>query len=248
MLEFNKVNAFYGKKQIIFNANLKINSGITCVLGKNGSGKTTLMSLILNQINYNGDIFLKGENIQNISIQHRAKQVSFLPQNVSDTSLTVYELVMLARIPYLNFNKAQKEDIKAVNSAIEVVRLKEKANQKVSELSGGEKQRAYLALMLAKQTDIYIFDEPLSFLDPEFTALFLKIVNDLKNEGKCIVIIMHDVNKAVEIADDILLINNGSISFFGSKERAINAEILEKEFNLKRYEITENNEKEYIFK
>lgn len=248
MLEFKKVNAYYYKKQVIFNVDFSINKGITCVLGKNGSGKTTLFSLILNQIKYNGDIFLNGKNLKSLSIKERAKQVAFLPQNLNDIALTVYELVMLARSPYLKFNKPTKEDYNAVDNAIKTVKLIEKANRKISELSGGEKQRAYLALMLARKTDIYIFDEPLSFLDPEFSALFLKVVRQLKAKKKSVIIIMHDVNKAIEIADEILLVKDGKIEFLGTKEELINRKILEKEFNFKKYEITENNRKEFIFK
>jgi len=248
MLEFKKVNAFYHKKQVIFNANFNINKGVTCVLGKNGSGKTTLFSLVLNQIKYTGDIIFNNKNLKELSITKRAKMVSFLPQSLNDTALTVKELVMLARSPYLNFNSPKTEDYNAVDTAIKTVELNEKENQKVCNLSGGEKQRAYLALMLAKNTDLYIFDEPLSFLDPKFSSLFLSVVKQLKQQEKTVVIIMHDVNKALEIADEILLIDDGKIKFLGQKDEAINAKIIEKTFNLKKYEIIENNEKEVVFK
>lgn len=248
MLKFENVNAFYGKKQVIFNAVANINSGITCVLGKNGSGKTTLFSLPLNQIKYSGDIILNGQNIKEINYKERAKMLSFLPQSLNSTALTVFELVMLARIPYLSFNKPNKNDFDLVNKAIEMVKLTEKTNQKVSNLSGGEKQRAYLALVLAGETETVIFDEPLSYLDPEFSALFLQIVKKLKDEKKCVIIIMHDINKAFEIADNILLISNGAVKFYDSKEKAIENKILETEFNLKQYEIIENNKREVIFK
>lgn len=254
MLEFKKVNAYYGKKQVLFDISLKLEkSSINVCLGLNGSGKSTLFSLLFNQIKYNGNIFLFGKDVKEYSLKEKAKSIAFLPQNLSSSELTVLDLVHLGRTPYLSFNnKNSKQDEELILDAVYKTNMQNHLNTKISELSGGEKQRAYLAMVLAQNTEIYIFDEPLSFIDPSFSSVFLKVVKELKQKGKSIIIIMHDVNKALDIADKILFLNDGKNEFFGSKEELINAQVIEKGFNLTKYEITtlKNDEKQadYIYK
>lgn len=250
MLEFKNVDAFYGKKQVVFNANFNIHKGsIVAVLGQNGSGKTTLFSLFLNQIKYGGQILLNGEDIKEISLIHRAKQMSFLPQNLPESELTVYDLVSLGRNPYLSFNnKLTQNDINKIESAIIKTKLSDFVNTPISKLSGGERQRAYLAMILAQDTKVCIFDEPLSFLDPSFSVLFLQVIKELKENGKTVIVIMHDVNKAIDNADDILFLHNGKIEFFGTTKELIDTEIIEKYFNLTKYNVINDDVHSYIYK
>lgn len=250
MLKYNNVSAFYGKKKIINNFSAHFKKGdVTTVLGVNGSGKTTLFSLLLGNIKYNGEIFLKGINIKDIPLYKKAQKISFLPQKLKECSFTVKELVLLGKSPYLSFkNKISKNDVNKALKIIEELKLTKYINAPVSKLSGGEMQRAYLAMILMQDTELLIFDEPISFSDPFFSNMFFSIVKKLKEKNKTIIIIMHNINKALEISDNILLLENGNNIFFNSVNNLIKSNLLEDKFSVKKYEVKIDNKKEYIYK
>ncbi|MBQ6893744.1 MAG: ABC transporter ATP-binding protein, partial [Clostridia bacterium] len=163
----------------------------TAILGKNGSGKTTLAKCIMAEQKFNGGITLDGIAINDIPSRERAKLVAYLPQSLPSPNITVFELVSLGRNPHINlYGKMNEADITAVQNAIRDTDMLDFSNRMLPTLSGGEKQRAYLAMMLTQDADILLLDEPTAHMDMAAAAEFAELLSTL---NKTLIVIMHDL-------------------------------------------------------
>ena len=223
----DKVNASFEKNKI------------TAIIGKNASGKTSLIKCINGIYKYNGDILLNSKNIKDIDIKDLSKQISILPQLLKYPHILVKDIIAMGRNPYLSL-KAKLTDndlyiIDQVISKLNIVNLKEKY---LDELSGGQRQLVYLALQLTQDAPLMIFDEPSSFMDVNYEHFFLDILKEQKeNNNKTIVLVMHNINQAIRYSENIVVVDEGKIIFSGTKFDCLKQEIIEKTFNLKKYEI-----------
>ncbi len=212
---------------------------ITAIIGKNASGKTSLIKCINGIYKYNGDILLNSKNIKDIDIKDLSKQLSILPQLLKYPHILVKDIIAMGRNPYLSL-KAKLTDndlyiIDQVISKLNIVNLKEKY---LDELSGGQRQLVYLALQLTQDAPLMIFDEPSSFMDVNYEHFFLDILKEQKeNNNKTIVLVMHNINQAIRYSDNIVVVDKGKIIFSGNKSDCLKQEVIEKTFNLKKYEI-----------
>lgn len=160
MIKLNNVTSGYNKVEIIKNINIGFEEGsITSIVGKNGCGKTTLLKVASNLlVPFRGNVTIGHKDISSISNKELAKRVSFLPQLRTVPNITVYNLVMHGRYPYLGFSRApQKQDKEIVGEAIENMRLNKYIDKNIQELSGGQRQKVYIAMVLAQNTDIIFF-------------------------------------------------------------------------------------------
>ena len=223
----DKVNVFFEKNKI------------TAIIGKNASGKTSLIKCINGIYKYNGDILLNSKNIKDIDIKDLSKQLSILPQLLKYPHILVKDIIAMGRNPYLSL-KAKLTDndlyiIDQVISKLNIVNLKEKY---LDELSGGQRQLVYLALQLTQDAPLMIFDEPSSFMDVNYEHFLLDILKEQKeNNNKTIVLVMHNINQAIRYSDNIVVVDKGKIIFSGTKFDCLKQEVIEKTFNLKKYEI-----------
>ncbi len=248
MLEIKNLSAKYGKREILHNINLSFEPNkLTVVLGKNGCGKSTLISAINSTLKYDGSITLDGEDISTIPARERAKRLAVLPQMLKTPSFTVKELVTFGRSPYLDLTgRLNDTDIDAVDSALKMTSMTELADKPVSQLSGGERQTAYLAMILAQNTDILLLDEPTTFMDINKESAFLKLLGQITAQ-KTVIMIMHNINHAVRFADNIVLIDEGSVVFNGSKADCLENKMIEKVFGLRAFNISEDGENLTVF-
>ena len=209
---------------------------ITALLGKNGSGKTTLLRCLCREISYGGCVRIAGRDTAEMTPRERALALSYLPQLLPTPHLTVRELVGLGRSPYLSLlARPSESDRAAVLSAMHRTEIASLAERDLLSLSGGERQRAFLAMMLAQGTPLLLLDEPTSYLDATARRALLSLLASLVNtEEKTILTVLHDVNDAVRLADDILLLDNGRLAFQGSKEDFLAAGLPERHFGLTR--------------
>lgn len=239
MIEAKKISVSIGKKTILNSVSFRLKPHtLTVVVGKNGSGKSTLVSCFAQTKEYTGELLYSGRNILLMPPKERASKIAILPQMLKAPHIHVNELVKMGRNPYLDLAYHMTEsDCRAVEEAMNWTSVKHLEASFVDELSGGEKQKVYLALILAQDTRVLILDEPTTYMDVNVEADFLKILVKLKNEKKkTLLVIMHNLNHAVQIADQIIVMDQGQIVFEGSKEECLEKEILENSFHVKRYE------------
>ncbi len=227
MLKFDTLSVFYGKKQVLFDISASIERGkFTAIIGRNGSGKSTLLSALTLQTAYSGKILLDGRDISSIDRRERAKMISFLPQNLPVTQFTVGETVAFGREPHISF-KLTDADLGIVEKSLEKCGISHLRDKKLTEISGGERQMAYLSMMLAQDADLMLLDEPTTYMDAPNARDFLKILAEERDRGKSVVAVMHDLTSAAKYADDILLIDGGKVVFKGTKEKCLEEKAIE---------------------
>lgn len=227
MLKFDTLSVFYGKKQVLFDISASIERGkFTAIIGRNGSGKSTLLSALTSQTAYSGKILLDGRDISSIDRRERAKMISFLPQNLPVTQFTVGETVAFGREPHISF-KLTDADLGIVEKSLEKCGISHLRDKKLTEISGGERQMAYLSMMLAQDADLMLLDEPTTYMDAPNARDFLKILSEERDRGKSVAAVMHDLTSAAKYADDILLIDGGKVVFKGTKEKCLEEKAIE---------------------
>jgi iron complex transport system ATP-binding protein len=190
------------------------------VLGPNGSGKSTLLKLI-NRIYRpdSGKIKIFDFEINHLSQKDLSKQIAFVPQiQPVFFSYSVYEIVLMGRSPYLSgFGFENRQDRTITLDALQKVDLIHLASKSFEQLSGGEKQRVFLARALAQQCPLLILDEPNTHLDLVHQIEMLTLIKQLTMEQKISVIsVFHDLNLAAMFSDKILLLDEGENVAFGS--------------------------------
>lgn len=240
MLKIRDLSLELNNKVVLDNMNVSFEKNkITAIIGKNASGKTSLIKCINGIYKYNGEILLNSKNIKDIDIKDLSKQLSILPQLLKYPHILVKDIIAMGRNPYLSL-KAKLTDndlyiIDQVISKLNIVNLKEKY---LDELSGGQRQLVYLALQLTQDAPLMIFDEPSSFMDVNYEHFLLDILKEQKeNNNKTIVLVMHNINQAIRYSDNIVVVDKGKIIFSGNKSDCLKQEVIEKIFNLKKYEI-----------
>lgn len=236
MLKFKNVTVAAGKKLIIENASFDISQNqLTAIIGLNGAGKTTLIRCVTQEQKYSGEILLNDQDISFLSNRSVAKKVAVLPQRLPCLDISVKELVSFGRNPHLGINKRPgQQDLIIINRALKQTNLESLQARPLSTLSGGEQQRAYLAMVLAQQTDLLMLDEPTSHLDVAAESAFLSQLKTLTYAGKTIAVVMHNLSMAVKYADRIIILDNKKIVFSGSKDDCLACEMIEKHFHVKR--------------
>lgn len=235
IIEIKNLSFKYNTTKAIFSdLNLTIKKGeITTLLGKNGCGKSTLIKLLSKNItNYTGNIFLENKELKSYSLKELATKLSIVYQNnITPQEITVFDMVSFARLPYQNifFYKQTKEDIEKINFALKETDLIDYKNTIVSELSGGQLQRVYIAMCLAQDTEIIILDEPTTFLDIKYQKSIMKLVKRLNQElHLTIIMVLHDINQAITYSDNIVALLDGKIVKTDNAHTFLNEELLNK--------------------
>lgn len=215
MLELRNISGGYRKTDVISNLSISFqDSEITSVIGVNGCGKTTLLMLCAGLLPLSsGTVLLDGENIAQLSRKELARRLSYLPQSWSSCDMTVRSFVSHGRFPYLGFpRRYSSEDIAIIGDAMELAGVSDFAEKRISELSGGQRQRVRIAMLLAQNTEAILLDEPLSFLDISHKLELMELITRLKELGKTIVIVMHELDLALKYSDTVAVMTMGSIA------------------------------------
>jgi iron complex transport system ATP-binding protein len=216
-------------KDISFNVERKDFFGI---IGKNGAGKSTLLKILSKLLDsYKGDVFIDNKNLKSFKSKDLAKILSFLPQYLDiDMPFNVLDFIMFGRLPYMNiFKFPSRNDRKIVEKIMAFLNITNLSKRKITELSGGEKQKVLIAQVLAQETDIIIFDEPTSHLDIGSQNNILKLLRKLNEKhNKTIILTIHDLNAAGEFCSKLLLLENGSICKYGVPEEVLNCKDIQR--------------------
>ena len=238
-LLFKNFSTGYGSNTIINDLNFEIKSGEWVgIIGSNGSGKSTLLKGIAKIIpKKNGDIFASKISIESLKIKKLAKIISYLPQKInSNLPITVKELVSLGRSPHKYFWEFDwnEEDFSIIDEALDLCDLKKYSDNALTSLSGGQCQRAYLALTLAQKTKIILLDEPTTYLDINFQLQMLDLIKTLnKKNNLTILSVIHDINLAARYCDRLAVLKEGKLLTIDEPINALSKEIIKKAFSVK---------------
>ncbi len=250
MLKLVEVAAGYHKTNVIQRVNAEFNKGeITAIVGPNGSGKSTLLKAVLGLCeSYEGEILLDGRDKSKINRKEFTKQVSYFPQSHTGGAITVSRLVLHGRFPYLGYPRRYgKEDYEYCHQAMEKMGILSLKEKKLDELSGGQRQKVYIAMALAGDMDVYLFDEPTTYLDVRYQLEIMDIMKLLREKGKTVVTVLHDLNYAMQLADQILVMEQGSLAFAGTPERIMEHGILDQVFQVTSKILSDDKGKKYIY-
>ena len=222
---------------------------ITTILGPNGSGKSTLLRLACGLLPPGeGEILLQGRKIESMKPKELARQVAMLAQSNQPPEIEVGELVSYGRYPYQRYGQGlSKEDICRIEEAMERVKISSYRHRMVNRLSGGERQRAYIAMALAQDTECIFLDEPTTYLDIHIRFELMGLVRQLHQAGKTIVMVLHDLNLALEYSHHIILMEQGKIAASGTPEEIIRSGMLDRVFQIKTHTFTEEGNSYYYF-
>jgi iron complex transport system ATP-binding protein len=207
---------------------------ITAVAGPNGSGKSTLVRALLRRIaTESGRIEVDGEDIVQLEAREVAQRVAVAVQREEPAfPMRVSEYVALGRFPRLGlWRSASPPDEAIVEAALHRAGVREFANRRTDELSGGEWQRVRIARALAQESRALVLDEPTTFLDLSHEMELFELLHSLAGEGLTILIISHELNLVSRFADDVVLLDRGRVVASGKPEEVMNASLLEQVYH-----------------
>lgn len=237
MIKVEGLTVKYDKKTIINNMSLEIEkSKITTIVGPNGCGKSTLFKAMTKTKKIaEGKIYYDEDDIFKMSSKVFAKKVAILPQNpIIPMDITVRELVEYGRYPHLGWtNRLKNRDLEVINWAMDKTRISHLKNRKISTMSGGERQRAFIAMALSQEPKILFLDEPTTYLDICHQFEILELIKELNQDTDITVImILHDLNQASRYSEKMIVMNKGGIYKSGVPEEIMNEETLRRVFKL----------------
>jgi len=249
MIEVKGISQSYRKDYpILKDVNLTIREKtITALVGANGAGKSTLLGVMANNIKpLSGVVYLDGKDVSKIKAKEIAKKISFLRQTHHIAiKITVNDLVEYGRFPHSG-GRLGEDCKKAVTSALEYMDLIDMRDRFLSEISGGQRQRAFIAMILAQDTPYIFLDEPLNNLDIRFSVDMMKIIQRLVDElDKTVIVVLHDINFAAAYAGHIVAMKDGEIHGEGKASEIITPKILNPVFD-HDFNITEHDGKPVV--
>ncbi|MCL2171906.1 MAG: ATP-binding cassette domain-containing protein [Defluviitaleaceae bacterium] len=247
MIEVKNITQTYTRhgKEILKDVSLNVlDNTITALVGANGAGKSTLLGVMTNLIApKSGLVTFDGVDVRKIKTADIAKKVAFLKQTHQiNIRITVEDLVEYGRFPHCG-GRLKEADKAKVAEAIEYMNLADIAQSYLDEISGGQRQRAFIAMILAQDTPYIFLDEPLNNLDIKYSVEMMKIVQKLVSDlGKTIVIVLHDINFAAAYAGHIIAMKDGQIYKEGSPLDVVIPEVLNPVFD-HDFHITHHDDK-----
>lgn len=238
-LDISSLSFAYREEPVLASLDLSVAPGeMVALLGPNGSGKSTLLSLLAGvltgaQGRMSGAIRFNGEELARIPARERARQIALVPQTVPiPFAFTVREWVSLGRTPYLSAFRGERDaDQEAVERALRSTQITQLAERLVGEISGGERQRATLAMALAQEPTLLLLDEATAHLDLHHQVTLLEMVRRLNREqGLTVIAAVHDVNLAALWFDRLLLLHQSTLAADGPPHEVLTASQIQRVF------------------
>ena len=228
-LSVNHLTKAYGDKKVVDDVSLAFPKGqVISLIGPNGAGKSTVFGMIARLIDRtSGEVLLDGRDVLDWKSRELARRVAVLTQTASASMrITVRELVAFGRFPHSGSHLSAK-DHEIVEEAIGWMELGDLADRFLDEISGGQRQRAFIAMVLAQDTEYVFLDEPTNNLDIYHATGMMKLVRRLCDElGKTVVLVLHEINLAAYYSDRIFAFRDGKLAAEGTPAEVITPEIL----------------------
>lgn len=225
----------YNSHPILQDVSLNVKQGqIVSIVGPNGAGKSTLLKCMVRLLKpQTGTVHLDGKDIVGKNSRELAKAMGYVPQNTRDVfSFTVLETVLMGRKPHVTWNVGD-EDFRVVTQVMKFLGIEKLAERPIDQLSGGQKQKVFVARALAQQPTIFLFDEPTSNLDIRHQLeVFATIKQLAETEGRTVIVVVHDLNIASRFSDTIVMLKKGTIYAAGKPEQVITEDNIRKVYNV----------------
>lgn len=251
MLEFCHVSISCGSVPILNDISVQFKAGeITTVIGPNGCGKTTLLQCLNGSSRVtSGSILLDGADYLAMSVRERARRLSFLPQvRTIIPALPVRTLVEHGRFPHLGFSRRKSpKDTIIVENAMNFAHVSPYAAQYTDTLSGGIRQRAFFAMTRAQDCSYIVLDEPTTYLDLSSQRDFMEMLLQLKQQGRTIILVLHDLGQALRISDTLVVMQDRKIAATASPKECMQQHIIEAVFDVRIKEFSDREGSYYFF-
>ncbi|MCI8399829.1 MAG: ABC transporter ATP-binding protein [Oscillibacter sp.] len=233
MIELESLCAGYPGRAVLKDVSLSFPAGrVVILVGPNGSGKSTLLRTALGlQPKTGGRVLLDGIPIEALTARQTALKAAYLPQSRAVPNITARRMVLHGRFPHLSFPRRYRaEDYRAAERALAWAGAEDIADRPMQELSGGQRQKVYLAMALAQETETVFMDEPTTYLDVRHQIEVMAVARRLAQDGKAVVLVLHDLCLAMRFADEIAVLSNGGLAYQGTPEAVCQDGILTRVF------------------
>jgi len=229
-LEVHDLTVSYHRKPVLWNVDLAVPSGkLVGIIGPNGAGKSTLIKAIMGLLPLSsGWVQVFGRPISEMR-----DKVGYVPQRESvdwTFPVTAMDVVLMGRFGSVSWwQRISRKDRDKARECLEKVGMLPYANRQISNLSGGQQQRVFLARALAQHSEIYLMDEPFAGVDAATESAIVRLLHDLREQGKTVLVVNHDLQTAKEYFDMLILLNMRLVAF-GPTEEVFTPEILQKTY------------------
>ena len=233
MLTLKNVSAGYNGTDVVKNVSLCVkNNENLSIIGPNGCGKTTLLKAVANILAFSGDIEINGKPVRKMKHKEISLRIAMLSQITGVYfSYSVFDTVMMGRYLHIKdkmLGLPSERDKKIVMHSLEAVDLENEKDREITMLSGGQLQRVFLARTLVQEPEIILLDEPTNHLDLKYQIELVEYLKKWASKGKRVVIgVMHDLNLAMKLSNNIMVMKDGKIRAHGKTEAVITGSLLE---------------------
>ena len=233
-IQIRQLTVNYEKISALWDIDLSIPKGVLVgIIGPNGGGKSTLLKALLGFVKpFSGSILFFGKPLSQLK-----EKIAYVPQKGAidwDFPITVLDVVLMGRYPKLKGLKwYRKADKKAAKDVLECLEMASLASRQINALSGGQQQRLFIARSLLQEADFFFLDEPFSAVDQATESVVIGILKELRDQGKTILVVHHDLKTAAEYFDHIILLNT-SLVFGGPTQQALSPENVARAYGQKR--------------
>lgn len=237
MLEVKNLYCGYNGEYIIKDVSFTVDRGENiCIVGPNGCGKSTLLKAISNLIPFKGNVLLDSNDTKSLKRKDLAIKIALMTQSSNILfPYSIYDTVALGRYAHLNgiFSKLNKKDEEIINNSLDKVGLLDIKDKLISELSGGQLQRVFLARAFAQDPDVILLDEPTNHLDLRYQIEMLDYLKVwAKENNKIVVAVLHDLNLVQNFGDKVLMLKDGVIKNNGNTREVLNGSDLEEVYGI----------------
>ncbi len=250
MIKITNLCTGYSSEEILHQINLTIPSGkITVIVGPNGCGKSTLLKTLCGILPIqSGTVSLGGQALDTFQPQMLARQISYLAQSRQVPDITALRMVLHGRFPYLSYpRRYRKEDYLIAEDAMNRMGITELKDTPLSNLSGGTRQKVYIAMALAQNTPVILFDEPTTYLDISHQLQMMDHAHFLSTEGKTVIMVLHDLSMALQVADQLVVMDNGTVISHGTPQEIFDSGCLDQVFGVNLTRIQTKNGWHYYY-
>lgn len=241
-IKLTNLDAGFERKVVVEQINTTIFAGtIAAIAGPNGAGKSTLLKTIARLIPpLGGSVEISGQDATTISIVSYSQKIAYVPQDIAHArDLSVEDLIALGRSPHQRWWqwRAESSDLNAIEEAIKATGLTDLRSKSIAEISGGERQRAAIAMALAQQPTILLLDEPTAHLDFKHQKSLMELLTKLRDGGMTIVTCLHDLNFIAQVCNQVICLKRAEMGasrllFDGAPQKVLNKDNLRSAFDI----------------